>query len=229
VLYSGFGHTWSSTSRYQASSPAISVPGATTLSGLSSTRSRPATPSANRSPRTSGNCSTRSGSGRRSSASSPTLPPRPGNSSTSASAPAGRPPGRDRSSQTLRSNQTSSASGAGWTRSLRTARSPSPGRAPPLGPASTAPTGSGSPATSPASARPSGETVTGGYVEYVASGICRFVEPQPRDRRAMIRAIRAAKRVVAGEIPKRPLRAPCEGCPHLERCTAGPRRLSDLF
>ena len=74
-----------------------------------------------------------------------------------------------------------------------------------------------------------GGEFTGGYVEYIASGIARFVEPQPRDRRAMVRAIRAARRVIAGEIPKRPLRAPCEGCPHLERCTAGPRRLSDLF
>ena len=74
-----------------------------------------------------------------------------------------------------------------------------------------------------------GRAVAGGYVEYVASGTCRFVEPQPRDRREMIKAIRAAKRVVGGEIPLRPLRAPCEGCPHLERCTAGPRRLSDLF
>ena len=74
-----------------------------------------------------------------------------------------------------------------------------------------------------------GRAVAGGYVEYVADGACRFVEPQPRDRREMLRAIRAAKRVVAGEIPPRPLRAPCDGCPHLERCTAGPRRLSDLF
>ena len=74
-----------------------------------------------------------------------------------------------------------------------------------------------------------GQAVAGGYVEYVASGICRFVEPEPRDRREMNRAIRAAKRVVAGEIPPRPLRAPCDGCPHVERCTAGPRRLSDLF
>ena len=74
-----------------------------------------------------------------------------------------------------------------------------------------------------------GHPVAGGYVEYVASGICRYVEPQPRDRREMIRAIRAAKRVVAGDLPPRPLRAPCEGCPHFERCTTGPRRLSDLF
>lgn len=74
-----------------------------------------------------------------------------------------------------------------------------------------------------------GRPVAGGYVEYVASGVCRYVEPQPRDRRAMIRAIRAARRVVAGELPPRPLRAPCEGCPHFERCTTGPRRLSDLF
>lgn len=74
-----------------------------------------------------------------------------------------------------------------------------------------------------------GQAVAGGYVEYVASGICRFVEPEPRDRREMIRAIRAAKRVVAGELPPRPLRAPCDGCPHVERCTAGPRKISDLF
>ncbi|HQD26800.1 MULTISPECIES: Dna2/Cas4 domain-containing protein [Methanoculleus] len=74
-----------------------------------------------------------------------------------------------------------------------------------------------------------GRPAAGGYVEYVASGVFRFVEPQPRDRREMIKAIRAAKGVVAGEIPPRPLRAPCENCPHLERCTAGPRRLSDLF
>lgn len=74
-----------------------------------------------------------------------------------------------------------------------------------------------------------GNTITGGYVEYVASGISRFVEPQPRDRRAMIRATRLARMVVAGEIPKRPLRAPCEDCPYLEPCTTGPRKLSDLF
>ncbi len=74
-----------------------------------------------------------------------------------------------------------------------------------------------------------GQAVTGGYVEYIANGVCRFVEPEPRDRREMIRAIRAAKRVVAGELPPRPLRAPCDGCPHVERCTAGPRKISDLF
>ncbi|HOD86302.1 MAG TPA: Dna2/Cas4 domain-containing protein [Methanoculleus sp.] len=74
-----------------------------------------------------------------------------------------------------------------------------------------------------------GRPVAGGYVEYIANGLSRYVEPQPRDRRAMLRAIRAAKRVVAGEIPPRPIRAPCEDCPHFERCTAGPRRLSDLF
>jgi len=74
-----------------------------------------------------------------------------------------------------------------------------------------------------------GRPVAGGSVEYIANGLSRYVEPQPRDRRAMLRAIRAAKRVVAGEIPPRPIRAPCEDCPHFERCTAGPRRLSDLF
>lgn len=74
-----------------------------------------------------------------------------------------------------------------------------------------------------------GGEIGGGYVEYVPSGICRFITPQPRDRREMLKAIGLAKRVVAGEIPKRPLQAPCEGCPHLDRCTAVGRRLSDLL
>ena len=50
-----------------------------------------------------------------------------------------------------------------------------------------------------------GRPVAGGYVEYIANGLSRYVEPQPRDRRAMLRAIRGAKRGVAGEITPRPL------------------------
>jgi CRISPR-associated exonuclease Cas4 len=74
-----------------------------------------------------------------------------------------------------------------------------------------------------------GSKLEGGYVEYVPSGICRFVSPQPRDRREMLKAVRAAKRIAAGEVPKRPLQAPCDFCPHEGRCTTGGRRLSDLL
>ncbi|RXE57062.1 hypothetical protein ABH15_02720 [Methanoculleus taiwanensis] len=75
-----------------------------------------------------------------------------------------------------------------------------------------------------------GREVSGGYVEYIPSGVSRLVEPQPRDRREMLRALRAAQQVAAGDLPPRPFRAPCEGCLYAERCQAGSaRRLSDLF
>ncbi len=74
-----------------------------------------------------------------------------------------------------------------------------------------------------------GGAVEGGYAEYIPSGVARFVAPQPRDRRELLKAIRAAKKVIAGDIPKRPLQAPCEGCPHADRCLTGARRLSDLL
>lgn len=68
-----------------------------------------------------------------------------------------------------------------------------------------------------------------GYVEYVPSGVLRICTPQPRDRRAMVQGIGAARKVMAGEIPKRPIHAPCDRCPHEARCTTGARRLSDLL
>jgi len=72
-------------------------------------------------------------------------------------------------------------------------------------------------------------SVERGYVEYIPAGIARPCIPQPRDRRAVLQAISAAKKVMDGEIPKRPLKAPCENCPHAERCLSGPKRLSDLL
>ncbi|MDD3111832.1 MAG: Dna2/Cas4 domain-containing protein [Methanofollis liminatans] len=74
-----------------------------------------------------------------------------------------------------------------------------------------------------------GIDVPGGWVEYVPSGVIRFCTPGPRDRRAMLRAIAAAKEVEAGTIPRKPLNPPCDRCPHGERCSPGPRRLSDLL
>jgi CRISPR-associated exonuclease Cas4 len=68
-----------------------------------------------------------------------------------------------------------------------------------------------------------------GYVEHVPSGVLRLYTPQPRDRRAMLSAARVARRIHAGEIPKKPLQAPCDRCPHTSRCSTGSRRLSDLM
>jgi CRISPR-associated exonuclease Cas4 len=68
-----------------------------------------------------------------------------------------------------------------------------------------------------------------GAVEYIPSGEIRICTPQPRDRRAVIRAAEAVRRIREGHIPKRPLSAPCGGCPHRERCHSGGKRLSDLL
>lgn len=69
----------------------------------------------------------------------------------------------------------------------------------------------------------------GGIVEYISGGILRECHPQPRDRRTMLRALRTARRVLAGEIPKKPLNAPCDRCPHETECLTEPRKLSDLW
>lgn len=74
-----------------------------------------------------------------------------------------------------------------------------------------------------------GLAAEGGYVEYIPSGVLRLCIPQPRDRRRLVRAIQAARRVESGEIPVRPLNAPCETCPHADPCAGGARRLSDLL
>ena len=74
-----------------------------------------------------------------------------------------------------------------------------------------------------------GVDVDGGYVEYIPGGISRYVHPQPRDRRAMLKAIKTAKRGAAGDVPKKPMKAPCDICPHAGRCQTLPRRLSDLL
>ena len=68
-----------------------------------------------------------------------------------------------------------------------------------------------------------------GAVEYIPSGELRVCTPQPRDRRAVIRAADAVRRIRGGQIPRRPVSAPCTGCPYRERCHAGGKRLTDLF
>ena len=75
------------------------------------------------------------------------------------------------------------------------------------------------------------KNVEAGYVIYIPSGVIRRCSPEPRDRRAALRAIRLARSVnTDGEPPKIPRGASCETC-YLkeEHCQPEPRRLSDIF
>jgi CRISPR-associated exonuclease Cas4 len=58
---------------------------------------------------------------------------------------------------------------------------------------------------------------------YVPSGAFRRYVPQPRDRRAVLRAVAAARRVQEGRVPSKPSEAPCDRCPHGAICGAGAR------
>lgn len=58
---------------------------------------------------------------------------------------------------------------------------------------------------------------------YVPSGALRRYSPQPRDRRAVLRALAAARRVQEGRVPPKPPEAPCDHCPHEATCGAGAR------
>lgn len=71
--------------------------------------------------------------------------------------------------------------------------------------------------------------VEAGLIEYIPGGAIRLCRPEPRDRRAMLQGIRSAQKVLTGEVPRRPLRAPCATCPHEDRCLPKARRLSDIM
>lgn len=58
---------------------------------------------------------------------------------------------------------------------------------------------------------------------FIPSGILRRYSPQPRDRRAVLRALAAARRVQEGRVPPVPPGAPCTRCPHETTCGAGAR------
>lgn len=58
---------------------------------------------------------------------------------------------------------------------------------------------------------------------YIPSGMLRRYVPQPRDRRAVLRALAAARRVAEGRLPPRTPDAPCGRCPHDASCAAGAR------
>ncbi len=75
-----------------------------------------------------------------------------------------------------------------------------------------------------------GKDIEGGSVEYIPSGITRFCRVEPLDKRRLLRALYETKRIRSGEVPRRPLRPPCERCPEKGRCGPGEgMRLSDLL
>ncbi len=61
------------------------------------------------------------------------------------------------------------------------------------------------------------------HLLYIPSGTLRRYAPQPRDRRAVLRALEAARRVQQGRLPPRSSDAPCGRCPHDRACAGGAR------
>lgn len=75
-----------------------------------------------------------------------------------------------------------------------------------------------------------GRDVRGGHVEYIPDGISRFHEVQPRDRRQLVTTLHRIQAIHRGEVPPRPLNAPCARCRYREKCeSTGGHRLSDLL
>ena len=78
------------------------------------------------------------------------------------------------------------------------------------------------------------EELDGGVIEearimYLPSGIVRFVIPTTSDRRSLLAAVRQVEAIYRGETPRAPPNAPCDRCPHKERCTREPTTLFDRF
>ena len=70
----------------------------------------------------------------------------------------------------------------------------------------------------------------GMYIEYIPSGIIRYYEPTPKDRRRMVQIVHQVQEMKRGVFPPKPLRPPCSRCQFQEKCFGQePRKLSDLF
>lgn len=75
-----------------------------------------------------------------------------------------------------------------------------------------------------------GKEVIGGNVEHIPDGVSRFHTVQPRDRRQVIATLHKIRSIHDGEMPDRPLNAPCNRCKYREKCEgAGGHRLSELL
>jgi len=70
----------------------------------------------------------------------------------------------------------------------------------------------------------------GMYIEYIPSGIIRYYEPTPKDRRRVVQIIHQIKKIENGVLPSKPLNPPCLHCRFQEKCNKSePKRLSLLF
>jgi CRISPR-associated exonuclease Cas4 len=75
-----------------------------------------------------------------------------------------------------------------------------------------------------------GDSIRGGSIEYLPSGVSRFVTVEPRDKRKFLHALHEARRIMNGGLPRKPLRPPCTHCPYGGDCEPSDgTRLSDLF
>lgn len=75
-----------------------------------------------------------------------------------------------------------------------------------------------------------GDHVHGGNIEYLPSGVSRFVVVEPRDRRRFLQALYETRRIEGGGLPRRPFRPPCAYCPYEGDCElSGGTRLSELL
>ena len=75
-----------------------------------------------------------------------------------------------------------------------------------------------------------GDHVRGGTIEYLPSGVSRFVVVEPRDKRRFLRALSETRNIEEGGLPRRPFRPPCSHCPYEGDCEdPGGTRLSELF
>jgi CRISPR-associated exonuclease Cas4 len=76
----------------------------------------------------------------------------------------------------------------------------------------------------------SAKRLKGMYIEYIPSGIIRYYEPTPKDRRRLIQIIRQIQDVNRGLFPSKPLHPPCDSCKYYEKCEKNkPKTLSFLF
>jgi CRISPR-associated exonuclease Cas4 len=66
-------------------------------------------------------------------------------------------------------------------------------------------------------------------MEYIPSGISRICKIQPKDRRETLRAIKKAKEIDGGKIPKKPKDAPCERCYLKDECPDMPKSILDIL
>jgi CRISPR-associated exonuclease Cas4 len=75
-----------------------------------------------------------------------------------------------------------------------------------------------------------GDHIHGGSIEYLPSGISRYVPVEPRDKRTFLHALHETRRIMNGGLPRKPLRPPCMHCPHGDHCESSDgKRLSELF